>query len=361
MLVLMWLFVVKPIMKSANTPPPPPHAAEPIVVPSGISPEDTLEGARALYKKRDYRRAASEAQLALTVWERQNADPKDIQEARYLISHAYEKAGDLDQSLAMYDRLIKADPSNAVMRQERGQLLARIQKAGRQKAEATLAQARQQFAAHDDARAVATAQAAMILGNQSGSGNAFMARCNSLVGRALYRQGNYNGARVALQQALRLNPSDGDARRTLAEAKRQIELAQERLRDQYDSQSQPTRTQSTSTSGSYPTASYPQANSTRDDDNRQLPPPRRNHYNPDYSVPGTKYTPRETGMPDLPSGGDNSGSLPTYGDQNSDGKLPNYNSGSGDNTLPTYNNNGGGVYPGYQSTGGNKSSKPPGY
>jgi tetratricopeptide (TPR) repeat protein len=365
----MWAKVVKPLAAQAATPPPAVKPAEPIALPPGLTPEDTFKGAQARYQKRDFRGAASEARLALSVWERQGADRATLNEARYFIANACSRAGDYEASLREYDRLLKADPQNPVFKSEASNVRGQMHKAGRQKAQAELQQARAYFTGKDYARAVASARSALMLGEQHQADKAFKARCSSLIGRSYYRQGSYSEAAAALKQAVTLNPADSEARAALNESRRQIELANEQKRARYtyapQDFSQPAvEPARTTTRKSYPTASssYPKAPVTTDPYDQPKPDRKRprSTYNPDYSVPGTKYTPREPQLPTVSGGSANPGGLPSYSG-NRDSSLPSYSSGSArSGTLPTYDSSDGGVYPGYQN-GSKGSGAPPGY
>ncbi len=368
---LMWAKVVKPLAAQAATPPPAVKPAEPIALPPGLTPEDTFKGAQARYQKRDFRGAASEARLALSVWERQGADRATVNEARYFIANACARAGDYEASLAEYGRLLQSEPQNPVFKSESGMVRGQMHQAGRQKAQAELQQARAYYTGKDYPRAVASARSALMLGEQHRSDSAFKARCSSLIGRSYYRQGSYAEAAAALKQAVTLNPADSEARVALNESRRQIELANEQQRARYthgygpQDDPQPSRPAATTTK-SYPTASsgYPKAPVTTDPYDQPKPKPDRKRprstYNPDYSVPGTKYTPRESQLPTVSGGPANPGGLPSYSG-NRDSSLPSYSSGSAkSSTLPTYDSSDGGVYPGYQS-GTKSSGAPPGY
>lgn len=363
----MWARVVKPLAAQAATPLPAVKPSDPITLPAGLTPEDTFKGAQARYQKRDFRMAASEARLALSVWERQGADRATLTEARYFIANACSQAGDYEASLREYDRLLKAEPQNPVFKSEASQVRGQMHKAGRQKAQVELQQARAYFTGKDYTRAVASARSALMLGDQHRADKAFKARCSSLIGRSYYRQGRYREAAAALKQAVTLSPGDSEARAALSESRRQIELANEEQRSRYtyapqDYGQQPARSTSTRKSSPSGSSSYPRASVGTDpqDQPRTARKRPRGTYNPDYSVPGTKYTPREPQLPTVSDGSANPGGLPSYS-QNRDGSLPSYSSGSArSGTLPTYDSNDGGVYPGYQS-GTKSSGAPPGY
>ncbi|MEW6284415.1 MAG: tetratricopeptide repeat protein, partial [Candidatus Eremiobacterota bacterium] len=344
---LMWSKLVQPLMAEANRPVQKAAGpAEKPELPAALNPDVVFANAEKAYTRGDYVTSASEADVALSTWKRQGADPLKIRRARLLMARSYARSGQTQQALSQYSQLTAGDPANPTYRSEAAALKRARDQEGRRKAAARLDDARNYYRNGDYGRADAAARQAMSLYQQFGGDNASRAAAQSLVGRSLYKLGNYRSAVPALKHALEMNPGDQAARAALADAREQIRLQAYGEPGPSVSYSEPdpwpvpsAPRPATAPRSSYPTyqPEQPSWNSRPSSSSGSSSSrPGKYRYNPNYSVKGSKYNPRQSEIPDEPSYSPPGGGLPSYSSGSRDNSLPNYSSGSSNRTLPSY-------------------------